>query len=225
MNSLYLLVEGGETEPAIYNAWLPHLMAGATRLARPEDARSEYGSYILAGYGYPSLLRRVEDAIADITTFRGFGRLVIALDSEDRSVEETAREVMEVIDQHGCPVPAEVVVAQCCIESWLLGNRKFVKRNPATDALCAFRNEYDVTRLDPELMPNARASRHNTRAQYHKAYLRAAYAEHGLRFTESKPGPALEPSYLQALMERAAREETPKHLRTFAAMLATFSSG
>lgn len=223
MNSLYLLVEGGETEPALYSAWLPQLLTGSTRLARPEDAQTAYGFYILAGFGYPSLLRRLEDAIADISTFRGFGYLIVTLDCEDRSIDETAREVVDAIKQHNCPVLTEIIVAQCCIESWLLGNRKFVKRNPATDALQAFRNEYDVTQLDPELMPNARASRYNTRAQYHKAYLRAAYTEHGLKFAESKPGPALEPYYLQALIERAAMERTPKHLRTFAAMIATFS--
>lgn len=120
-------------------------------------------------------------------------------------------------------VPADVVVANCCIESWLLGNRKFIKRNPAGDALQSFRREYDVTQLDPEIMPNGRPARYNTRAQYHKAYLRAAYMEHNLKLTESKPGPALEPYYLQALLDRASAEDVPKQMRTFAAMVATFS--
>ncbi|MEZ4293965.1 MAG: hypothetical protein R3B70_03230 [Polyangiaceae bacterium] len=61
----------------------------------------------LAGYGYPSLFRRLEDAIADISSFRGFSRLIVTLDSEHRSVEETAKEVTDSIEQHNCPVPAQ----------------------------------------------------------------------------------------------------------------------
>ncbi|HRI69206.1 MAG TPA: hypothetical protein PK156_33480 [Polyangium sp.] len=225
MSSLYLLVEGSETEPALYNAWLPLLLPGSKRLARPEDAASTSGFYLLAGYGYPSILQRVQIAVDDITKFPGFGRLVVALDSEDRTVDEAAEEMRQEIAKCNCPVSTSVVVAQCCVESWLLGNHKFVKRNPVTDDLCAFRGEYDVVQFDPELMPNARRSHCNTRAQYHEAYLKAAYKEHGLKFTKSRPGPALEEHYLKALLERAAREENPKHLRTFATMVEIFSAG
>lgn len=225
MSSLYLLVEGKETEPALYNAWLPILSPGSKRLAIPEEAQSTHGFYLLAGYGYPSVLGRIENAIDDIVKFRGFGRLVVALDSEDRPMAEAAEEVRRVIARYDCPVPTAVVVAQCCVESWLLGNHKFVKRNPTTKELCTFRAEYDVVQLDPELMPNVRMSTCNSRAQYHEAYLKAAYKEHGLKFTKSRPGPALEEHYLKTLLERAAREENPKHLRTFATMVEILSAG
>lgn len=225
MSSLYLLVEGSETEPALYNAWLPILSPGSKRLATPEEAQSTHGFYLLAGYGYPSVLRHIENAIADVVKFSGFGRLVVTLDSEDRPINEAANEVRDLIARYDCPVRTHVVVAQCCVESWLLGNHKFVKRNPVTEELCAFRAEYDVVQFDPELMPNVRKSNCNTRAQYHEAYLKAAYKEHGLKFTKSKPGAALEEHYLKTLLERAAREEKPKHLRTFATMVEILSAG
>jgi hypothetical protein len=214
-----MLVEGSHTEPAIYSAWLPFL-TGSSRLTRPEDAQAEHGFYLLAGFGYPSLLRRLEDAIADISNFRGFGRLVVALDSEERSVLEVVEEISLLVQELACPVPANVVVAQCCIESWLLGNRKFVKRNPV-DALQAFRTEYDVTQQDAELMSNMRPERFNTRAQYHKAYLRAAFRERRLAFSEANPGAALTEEYLEALIDRARLGESPRHLVTFRHMVET----
>ncbi|MBK8257680.1 MAG: hypothetical protein IPK82_34055 [Polyangiaceae bacterium] len=192
MNSLYLLVEGEGTEPALYKAWLPLMRPGATRLARPEDAATQAGFYIVAGYGYPNLLGRLGSAVEDVSAFPGFERLVVALDSEDRGVEYARAEVLAEVARYKCPVPVDVVVARCCVESWLLGNRRFVKRNPATQALQAFRREYDVTELDPEAMPTS--GRKGTTRVPNTTRLTFARRSLSAGSGSQKRGPAKQPS-------------------------------
>jgi len=56
MSSLYILVEGEKTKPALFRAWLPLLIPKFGALTIPEDSERQNGFYLLAGYGYPSLL-------------------------------------------------------------------------------------------------------------------------------------------------------------------------
>lgn len=219
MNSIYLLVEGGRTEPILYSSWLPHLLPGFVQLLRPEDSANAEGFYIVAGYGYPSILNRIEAALDDVSAFPGFSRLVVALDCEDRSAEEVEAEVRALVPSTPTTTEVDVVVANCAIESWLLGNRKFVKRSPATEPLISYRRGFDVTRNDPELMPNLLPMRFNTRAQFHKEYLKAAFREHGLTYSEARPGPATSAGYLQEIIARANDGSIPQHLSSFSGLL------
>lgn len=219
MNSIYMLVEGEKTEPKLYEAWMPLLLPGCSILRVPEEAEAACGVYILAGYGYPSLLNRIQYALEDVRQFRGFGRLLICLDSEERTVEEVKSEVESSIEKPFCPIPFDIIVANCAIESWLLGNRRFVKRQPSTEPLTSFMRDFDVTAHDPELLPNLRPLEFTTRAQCHKRYLKAVYQERGLTYSERNPGPAQQYYYLEELIARANASSSPKHLHTFRCLL------
>lgn len=220
MKSIYMLVEGEKTEPAIYRAWLPLLFPGMREARTPEDAIEGNAFYMLAGYGYPSIKTRLRDAIADVNSFGGFGHLVVALDSEEMEPIMIRTEIERLIDAEGCPVPSSVIVANCAMETWLLGNRRFIKRNPESEALRGFRSSYDVIENDPELLPNLDTQRFNTRAQYHHEYLRAAFVERGLRYRKNNPGEAASASYFEEICARALAAVEPKHLQSFQMLLA-----
>lgn len=213
------MVEGGRTEPILFSAWLPHLLPGFVELARPEDSASCEGFYIVGGFGYPSIFSRIEAALEDLSIFPSFSRLVVSLDCEERSVGEVEAEVYAFVRDTRTAAKVDVVVANCAIESWLLGNRKFVKRTPVTEPLISYRREFDVTKDDPEQMPNLRPDRFNTRAQFHKAYLKAAFRERGLAYSEARPSSAKSESYLSELVARANDGSIPRHLATFGGLL------
>jgi|GEM_PF-7018523 len=66
-------------------------------------------------------------------------------------------------------------------------------------------------------MPNLDKDRFNTRAQFHKDFLRATYVERGLRYTERRPAPATEEDSLGQLIARA--NDGGGHLATFKHLL------
>lgn len=128
--SLYVVVEGRRTEARLYRAWLPVLFPGIEQVPRIEDATT-HSFYLIAGEGYPSYLRRIESAVGDLGQEGSrFTHLLVCVDAEERGHDERLTEIEEVIRAAGCPVAFTVIVADCCIETWLLGNRKFVRRNP-----------------------------------------------------------------------------------------------
>lgn len=112
-----------------------------------------------------------------------------------------------------------IVVADCCVETWLLGHRKIVARNPESRALRDHLAFYDVINDDPERMDRPGPT-WPTRAGYHCEYLQEVFRERNLSFTKKHPGFAADKTYLKALQERVA--DTP-HLRSFAELLALTS--
>lgn len=216
--SIYVVVEGRKTEPKLYRAWLPLLIPGLVPVARIEDA-GEHHFIIVAGGGYPSYLKRIDDAVADLRRpDNRFTHLVVCADAEELTLEERHAELERVILDAGCPVPHTVIVADCCIEAWLLGHRKLVRRNPQAHELRGYLAHYDVVTKDPERIP-AHPS-HGTRAQLCFHYLRAVFRERGLPYSKRDPGTATEESYLDALRERASPpSQGPQHLTSFARLL------
>jgi hypothetical protein len=215
--NLYILVEGSRTEPKLLRGWLPELAPGYTEAERLEDVQANQYR-LVAGRGYPSYIDRLEAAAEDIRAFPVFGWLVVIVDAEDLSVAERRAELEEVLREVGCDVPWALLIADCCVETWLLGHRTLVKRNPASAALRAHLAHYDVTRGDPEHMPSGDPELN--RAQYHHAYLREVFRERGLSFTKSDPGDAATVPYLRSLEERC---QTTDHLRSLAELLDFFS--
>lgn len=216
--SLYVVVEGQRTEPKVYRAWLPLLIPGLVPVARIEDARDHH-FYLVAGRGYPSYLKRIDAAVADLRSPDSrFTHFLVCADAEERSREDRHAEIESVIIDAGCPVPHTVVVADCCMETWLLGNRKLVRRNPQDSKLRAYLEHYDVVAEDPERIPAHPA--HGTRAQLCFHYLRAVFRERKLRYSKWDPGPVLTQPYLDALKDRASPlPQGPGHLASFAHLL------
>lgn len=106
------------------------------------------------------------------------------------------------------------VVQNVCIETWFLGNRRIVKRNPVNSNLNTFLNHYNVVNQDPELMDKMEGFRN--KAHFHFSYLKEVFKEHNLRYSKANPKIVLERTYFDELMRRA--EET-SHLPTLRNLL------
>lgn len=218
--SLYVVVEGERTEPRLYRAWLPMILPGLDEVRRIEDA-GEHAFFLISGYGYPNYLERIAAAIDDIRNSEGrFTHLLVCVDAEEAGHDERLAEVEHAIQSRGCPVSSTVIVADCCIEAWLLGNRKFVRNAPHDPELGQLLRYYDVRELDPERMPPH--PNHRNRASLCLRYIQAAFRERQQRYSKRNPGFAASAPYFEALWERAQANPTsgPRHLRSFARLLA-----
>lgn len=222
--NLYLVVEGQRTERRLYRSWLPLLVPGLREVQRIEDADTNT-FFLVAGMGYPSYKDRIRQAVDDCTRSGNRFRLVICVDAEESSASARAAELQAVVEnavREGRRVGPDctVIVADCCIETWLLGNSKLVKRAPEDPALRAYREHYDVITADPELMPVKAGDRN--RVTTHLNYLRAAFRERGMSYSKDHPGDAQEQHYLDSLIDRATRVQPDgtRQLRSFSALLA-----
>ena len=196
----YIVVEGRQTEKRLYQAWLEHVFPQCARADRLEDM-TDGRYYLLAGNGYPSYLRRIAGAVADIRDEPGrFDHLWICIDAEDATPPDLRARIGEIIVGRSCPVTHTIVVHDCCIETWLLGNRKLARRNPESERLRAYYQHYDVRTDDPEGLPAMVAGR--TRAHFHLQYLQEMFRERGLSYTKLHPCEARDQPYLHQLVRR-----------------------
>lgn len=103
-----------------------------------------------------------------------------------------------------------LVVQNCCLETWLLGNDRIFSRYPSGDQLKECLKHYSVLESDPELMdsPDDRS-----RVEFHLHYLRKMLEEKRMHYSKSKPKDVCSESYLAALRDRSVR--TPDHLASF----------
>jgi hypothetical protein len=225
--NLYIIVEGRHTESILYKRWIPTLLPDFQNIERVDNALHEgCGNtfYILAGMGYPAYKKRIHDAVKDCASTDKPFHLIVCTDAEDVSLEERLRENQETVDQalsteNLVSLRHSIIVADCCIETWLLGNAKFIKRNPGNPALRNYLGHYNVIAQDPEKMPMKIGDRN--RADTHLKYLKAVYRERGMSYSKSHPGNAAEPHYLNELVERAraVQPDGSRHLRSFFTLL------
>lgn len=213
--NLYFLLEGERTEKRIYRAWLSHAFPELRFVDVPE-AMNENCVLMISGRGYPQYLQRLDQVLDDIDRIvkNRVDHLFICVDAEETSFEAKLAEVEEHVKQAAPVVRTSVIVQMCCIETWLLGNRRFVRSQPQTEKLRRFQSFYDVRDLDPESMP-AMPPR-PLRAPFHLEYLQAVCRERGLSYTKKRPGATLEPHYLEALIER---HRQTGHLPSFGRLL------
>jgi hypothetical protein len=219
--NLYFLVEGRRTEKAVYEAWVGHCFPGLRRIERPEDL-DEDCFRLVAANGYPDYLERIRDVLEESREIakNRIDHLFVCVDAEEESFEDRLAEVEGVIRAEHPIVPWTVVVQNCCIETWFLGNRSYVKANPSIDPdLEQFMSRYDVRTRDPEELPNLWPDRFATRAAFHEAYLKAVHRERHEPYRKSKPRVVSEKSYLLQLSKRS--NETA-HLPSFGRLAATW---
>ncbi|QSQ21273.1 hypothetical protein JY651_39800 [Pyxidicoccus parkwayensis] len=217
---LYLLVEGEQTEKRLFRAWLGHCFPQLSEVQTPADLAADT-FFLLAGMGYPSYLQRIPQALEDAAQHH-VDHLFICIDSEDRTYEQRRSEVAGILEAAATALQRRglqflgrihVIVADCCVESWLLGHRRLVPRQPTAEDLLRFKQFYDVSLDDPERMgcPTHAMSR----ALYHHDYLRAVFRHHGQTYLKNNPGIAREGNYLAALRDRCLDEARPPHLQSF----------
>ena len=207
--NLYVLVEGEAAEKRIYRAWLSHCLPGITEVPSVSAIAKDH-FYLLAGNGYPSYMDRIPRAIDDIVGHGQIDHFLICVDAEDFTRNEKVAEIQTILDRCTYFRNTHIIVADCCIETWLLGHETIVRANPQNEALRAFKKHYDVRVYDPEEMPGT--AEYQTRAQFHFEYLRAVFREQNLTYSKTRGGHWLEPGYYEALRTRWTKT---RHIASF----------
>jgi hypothetical protein len=211
--NVYVLVEGRRTEKALYRAWLTSVMPQLRVVDRPEDLAGN-SLFILSGNGYPSYKNHIIRSLEDVTRHGNIAALLICVDSEEMSRSEKLGELTGILAKGPPFSGTKLVVHDCCIETWLLGNRKIVCRAPNDELLRMHLKHFDVITGDPESMPPMNGFR--VRAHQHLEYLRAVFRERSLVYTKANPGAACDLSYFEELARRCS---STGHMTSFAAFL------
>ena len=226
MNLLFL-VEGASTEYQVYSKWISHLFPHLKFVARPEDMKTD--SYrIIVGHGYPNILDYLEDCLQDIKINNNVDHFFICIDSEEDTYQVRFDEIEERLSSlksqigitQGQLTNFHIVVQNCCMETWFLGNAEISTQSNKKNSSAKFsdfQNYYDILVDDPEAMiglpPNYY---YPTKARFHKTYLNEYLRGFGLRYIQSNPKMIEEKEYLDALIKRC---KTTNHLSSFKYLL------
>jgi hypothetical protein len=214
---VYFLVEGRRTERKVYPAWLSHLIPSLKRIRAFDDNKDD-SYFILSAEGYPSIYDYLVAAIEEVNTIGNYDYLVVCLDADEGSVEEKHQEIEQFLADRGARLTSGevvVIVQNRCIETWFLGNRIIVRRNPHSRILRDYLSHYNIRIDDPELM--APHPDFHTHAQFHLRYLKEILNERSIRYSKRVPGPVLERTFL-AELERRLKDE-PTHLGSLRVLL------
>lgn len=218
--NIYVLVEGKKGSKKIYKYWIPYLNPILSNIDYPNEFNNN-NFLLVAGYGQPQFLNRVDNAVTDSNNIPKIDRLVIAVDSEDLEFDEKHDEIENRIRQIGCRVEYRIVIQHFCIETWLLGNETNFRRHPQDQRLKLFRNIFDIRTRDPELLPPHEENSWN-RAQFAYYYLRAGIQDkYGGRksYTKTRPGFTIEKSYFTRVKDRFKKKE---HIKSFESFIDAF---
>lgn len=214
--NLYFVLEGEQTEIQLYPKWIEYFLPELQQVYFEKDVVAN-NYYIFSGGGIPSIYNHTINAIKNINNNPIFDRLIVCLDGEEIGVEDRIIEAKKKIEDSGvilvdnCKI--EIIIQNICIETWFLGNRRVIKRNPSNSNLNSFLVNHNVINQDPELMDKIDGYRN--KAHYHFSYLREVFKEHNLRYSKSRPTVVLERTYLDELVSRTNDTDHLKTLKNF----------
>ena len=175
---------------------------------------------IFSGGGYPNYLEVIEAGVEDVVDNERLDRLVIAIDSEEMPYEEKRKEIEQVVDALGKDLDYKIIVQHFCLETWALGNKVIISRNPKDIQLRQYKNHFDVLDEDPELLPDYPIE-NLSRSQFAARYLTKALNEKykSLTYNKGNPKPLLHNTYFKRVKTRL---ETTGHIASFEDFLAAF---
>lgn len=215
--SLYILVEGKQTERKLYPVWLAHICPELIKVESPRSLVNNNSYYLISGEGYPRLLDvELKNSLRDIEENKSVRNFWVILDSDGVGVDVRRREVLDCIDSFSsidirhCSV--EVIVQNPCIETWGFGNKSIISLNQLHDEFRGFFTHYNVRDLDPELMSKPREYV-GTLAAYHESYLRCMLRQKQIRYRKNNPNGLIDVSYLEKMISRA--NDGASHLKSF----------
>ncbi|MBF0164103.1 MAG: hypothetical protein HQM01_06260 [Magnetococcales bacterium] len=217
----YFVVEGRQTEKKVYAAWtqlvFPDLVQQRSSL--PEIQEDQF--FIFSSGGYPFSGNLLTHVVNDLKR-TPVDHLFVCVDAEDEAVATRRARIEQELAGLKCPCPYHVIIANRCMESWFLGNRKMMTHRPeGHSTLHTFWEHYDVRTRDPEDMPHpGETVFQGTTAEYHQKYLKEMFRAKGLRYSKEFPGETQDEHYFDALVER--RRET-NHLASFGQLIDTWS--
>jgi hypothetical protein len=222
---LYFLLEGRQSEPQLYRYWLAHAFPELREVRHASEL--EAGCYRLkSAGGYPEILKTIRASVSEVESCGvPLDEFFLCLDAEEESYEERYREAADQLHKLSPSFRSTVIVQDCCIETWLLGDRSLLRPPPQTQERRDLQAFYDVRSNDPEGLP--RAEGYATRARFHFAYLKAVLRDRNrgrkelFRYSKKKVGSFYfsEPSAFQALVRR---HDDFGHLRSFGHLLTSW---
>lgn len=226
--NLYFLVEGKRTEMILYPKWMQHLKPAFKKIDNPfalnNDKSLNNTYYLFSGQGYPSILdNHLRNAIDDVNKIPEINYLIICVDTEERTVEETKNEIFNFMMEKKLALKTAkliVITQKCCIETWLLGNRRIFPRNSSDPEFLNCKNHFNIKDQDPELMDKDISKGYN-RAHYHGYYLKQLFKERNLRYSKNNPGIACDKDYLDELI---SRNKNTGHISTFGELITYLNS-
>ena len=216
--NLYFFVEGRRTERKVYRAWIQHVFPELKESDRIEDVKKN-NFFIISGGGYPAYKDRIPNSITDIQTHGNIDYFFVCIDAEEDDPDEKLNEIENIITEQAQIPQHAVIVANCCIETWFLGNTAMMKKTPENVKLREFRQFYDVSVQDPENM--GCPSDYVFKAHFHEDYLKEMFREKRLSYSKEHPGAVLDKSYFSAL---ANRYKQTGHIRSFGKLCDIFHS-
>lgn len=215
--NLYILVEGRTTEKKVYPAWLNILIPDFKQSKSFFTLNSEHNFYIFSSEGYPSYLDDLCNAIEDINNNPIYDYLLFCIDSDNFLIEEKKNEVLNYIQAKYLTLNTKckliIIIQNPCIETWFLGNRKIITRNPTSTKLIEYTKHYDLIHNDPEEMPNYFGF--NSISQFHLSYLEEIFKEKYNHFTYKKnhPGDVSKEFYLNEIIKKT--QDKKSQLKSF----------
>jgi hypothetical protein len=216
--NLYFFLEGRRTEPRVYRAWIGHVFPHLTEAKVIADMRQD--NYLLvSGDGYPQCLNRIDGILEDIERHGGVDHFFVCLDAEEEPPEVKLGEIESYLADKNPAVTCHAVIHNCCIETWFLGNRRMMRRNPQSQRLRQWKAFYDVSLGCPELM--GVPSGYRIRAHFHLDYLKEMLGERRLTYSKQQPGAVQEQHYLKSLAER---HEQTGHIQSFGRLMLLWRS-
>lgn len=214
----YIIVEGSETEPSVYPAWLSVL---APRMQRIEDATkvSKNNYYLFSAHGIPSIFKHTANAIADINAINQsapgmYDYLIVCLDTEEETRDYIEKKIQEQVDLLNVELKDTQLLIfeqKVCMETWFLGNRKVFKSNPQGKEMIKFLQHYNVKTDNPEDMDTMDADLYN-KAQFHVRYLKRMLEERNMSYSKNNTEVVCTEDYLEELIKRY---EESNHISTF----------
>lgn len=221
--NLYFLVEGKETEPKVYRSWLSHLLPQIQEVQGFQEVSGNNYLLIGARHKSPSFMNRLRASILEVNTNNNYDYLIICIDAEDRTVEETINGIEEtlnrLVDENvklNNRTRIEFIIQNRCIETWFLGNRKVFPRAPQNPDLLNYINHFNVFHNDPEEMEKPVKDGHfGSHAQFHFEYLRLMFVEKNIVYTKQRPNQVEEGYYLEQLKKRVTETSHLRSLRNF----------
>ena len=125
----YIVVEGKKVEPAVYNKWISYINPELNLISH--ISKFKENNYLLfAGCGYPNYFNVISTAAQEVLENPIIDYLVIAIDSEDMTYEEKYQEIHNFLSYYIDKIKIIIIVQHFCIETWALGNKLIIRRNP-----------------------------------------------------------------------------------------------
>lgn len=214
----YFLLEDSKSFIKVLPKWLEYCGFKCQRVA--DITEVEKDNYVLqSGQGVTQLVTKVLfDTIETIISNpQKIDKLIVILDAEELTVEDRKQQVTQKINEKykvaELDFDIEIIVCNCCFETWLLGHKGLYPKETVSQesAFFPYYCHYDIEKEDPELMC-VPTDIQETKAKYHFHYLHELFRFKRIRYNKKKPEIVASQDYLEGIIARA--QET-NHVTSF----------